>query len=299
MNAETLKGVLVVSRNPRADEDGVMPTVKEKLKKELQDVIPAQINHRLSPETLQLIRVLRHPKINVFGDVHREKLNTDNGLIVVMCSDCDRAFDSLFFVAGLYASRHNLVGRVFSWFKRLIMVLCWAYLRIHPRIHIFAWHGGPYRLVADSPMNKMGRAEHFTFRDEIIEAIALRHIYTIVLLGHCECGKAKKHEVGLEQATKDLMEVRKNILREYERLREQKTTDLARASSVPNPNELVPTIEVACITQVDYGKNEWWRRIRRRSYHTDAANWTRFLKLRSGKVAADRETQELLSTLFR
>lgn len=108
------------------------------------------------------IRRLRD--LNILTEVHADEIPTENGLILVSCSDKNRFHD-------IFSHLGSLCGE---------------------KIHAFAWHGGGLRLTADSPTNETSISFDRHALAEIRDAVnVVANTTTIVLLVHLPCGKAR------------------------------------------------------------------------------------------------------------
>ncbi|MEK7630840.1 MAG: hypothetical protein AAB417_02340 [Patescibacteria group bacterium] len=240
----------------------------------LAKLIPPQYCAHLPDADYRAIRFYRHPNVRVLDDVAHDQLELEKGVIVIMCPDGDRFLGGLLSIAGMFATKHRWSTRIASWMKRTSLLFIWAFLYIYPRMHVMSWHAGAHRLVRGSRTNIQGRATDKDLLAEIMDAIALKGIYQIVLFDHCSCLKLAKHKFTIDEQFHDLIVARDRIVAEYERVRTAEAVRLAENGELEKATSL-PRLKVTCMCQVDYGKKSgWWRRRKLRTYYLDPKQLT-------------------------
>jgi hypothetical protein len=142
--------------------------------------------------------ILSYRKFGILNDVVDHNLQTSNGIVMVVCPDCDRFFDKYNYKASLMNLRGNAED---------------------PRVHPLSTHAGALRLIPpdinltlDPPLNNPTRTRDLDLIDEIREALALKSIYEVALYMHWPCGKASACNINLGQALEILAASKKRFL---------------------------------------------------------------------------------------
>lgn len=130
--------------------------------------------------------ILSFRKFGILKDVVDHDLNTSNGVVMVVCPDCDRFFDKFNYKASLLALKGS---------------------KDDPRVHPLSTHAGALRLIPpdmnltlNPPLNNPMRTRDLDLIDEIREALALKNIYEVALYMHWPCGKASACNINLGKA---------------------------------------------------------------------------------------------------
>lgn len=141
-------------------------------------------------------------------NIEPDKMPQAKGLIALFCGDGDQSSD--------------LLNHLFSLQKTA---------RAVPRIHCLTCNGGPLRLSPQSPVDKDGISQKF-FADEIAAARTLKHIDTVVLVGHAPCGLAKLNKISVAETIEHYRAAKKYLKEKLVGPRtEPMTSVLARGSS--------------------------------------------------------------------
>lgn len=168
----------------------------------------------------KVIRALRER--DVLQDVQGHLLDQKDGIILISCADGDRFPDIFAFHTALQSEQ-----------------------RSDPRVHTFAWNGGPLRLAPASPTNKLERTTQIDLMEEVRDARAMKGIDTVALVAHWPCGKAGACKISLPESIRLAFAAK-------ERLKEENHG-----------------IRVALFLQVDYGD-------KMRTYFASRAKWLEF-----------------------
>lgn len=89
--------------------------------------------------------------------------------------------------------------------------------RLHvPRIRLFAWNGGVFRLT---PSLTSQKGDHATFLSEIVDAIRTEDLHGLSLYGHWPCVRASESHLNLLQAIEVLMMTKHSLKGQFPELK--------------------------------------------------------------------------------
>ena len=106
-----------------------------------------------------------------------------------------------------------------NWERRYDMVQHLAYLRgfsktEDPRVHLFAWHGGPVRLAPCSPTNGGFMSASRIFLREVSDTLMMTGFKEVMACGHWPCRKCIQHGLNVREAMRQLVAVKYLIEKE-------------------------------------------------------------------------------------
>ncbi len=136
-------------------------------------------------EDIRLIRILR--EANVLVDVHGHMLDAPNGIIPVVCPDCDQVDDIDGHIRKLLDESG---GRV--------------------RPHSLKLHGGGMLISAACPLDREFRIDEYLMK-HIGVARNLKEINTIILYVHAPCGAAQLEGLGVVEILYHVVEAKKRV----------------------------------------------------------------------------------------
>lgn len=173
---------------------------------------------RLTREDRETIREFRTR--GILQDVEAHRLDQKEGVILVTCGDGDRFFDIFNYQVRMQAGH-----------------------RVHPRIHLLSWNGGPLTLAENSPVNHIPGASD-VFLKHVEDAHRLKTIHSVALKAHAPCGAAYGASLSFRRVVELLFSAKYRV---------KKCTP--------------PGTTVACFLHVDYGD------MLRRTYYIDHKGW--------------------------
>jgi hypothetical protein len=115
-------------------------------------------------------------KFGVLQNVADHILDQKNGVILITCSDADQ-FDDVF--------RHQCGMQTTQ--------------REKPRIHTFAWHGGPLACAPCSRICGKRKHAHLIFLDQISDAHHMKEISVVASRAHAPCGAVRMNQIAIEE----------------------------------------------------------------------------------------------------
>lgn len=115
-------------------------------------------------------------KKGVLEEVGGHRLDLKCGVMSIICSDGDRAYDIFMHQAGIVREQCK-----------------------DPRIHVFADNGGPLLLLPNSPIIPKGSTRARDLMRSIDGGYSLKQIPTVALIGHVPCGMADLNKVSLDR----------------------------------------------------------------------------------------------------
>lgn len=142
--------------------------------------------------------ILACRRLGILKDVIDNDLKASNGVVMVVCPDCDRFFDKFNYKASLLALKGS---------------------KDDPRVHPLSTHAGALRLIPPEmnltlnlPLNNPTRTRDLDLIDEIREALTLKNIYEVALYMHWPCGKASACNISLLKAFEILSASKKRFV---------------------------------------------------------------------------------------
>lgn len=136
-------------------------------------------------EDVRLIRLLR--EANVLVDVDGHKLNAPNGVIPVVCPDCDQAAD-------IDGHVHKLLdesgGKI--------------------RLHSLKQHGGGMLISEACPLDREFNIDRYLLK-HIGIARSLKDINTIILYVHAPCGAAQLEGLNVVEILYHVVEAKRRV----------------------------------------------------------------------------------------
>ena len=161
----------------------------------------------------------------VLANIHDQRVNCSEGLILITCSDGDRFYDIYTYSTGMVAAQRQSDDDA------------------RPRIHVFAWHGGPLRVATlPTPVESPERNTHLIDPfEEIEQARRMKKIDTIGLVPHAPCGWAYSKEWDIIRVMQGCIAAKANI---------KMMDQLARER---DPNRTLPPVKVKMYPAIHWG----------------------------------------------
>lgn len=155
------------------------------------------VKRYLPPEVYADIITFRKKNILLDIDVHR--LDLDNGIVMFVCGDGDRFFETFGYKAKLLT-----IGDMAN----------------DPRIHVLAVNGGAIRLIESQydegtpPLNREGSTFSTDMVQETKDSLCLKKMRQVALRVHFPCGKSKLCNISPSQSLRYLALAKRRIMME-------------------------------------------------------------------------------------
>jgi hypothetical protein len=171
-------------------------------------------------DDLKYVRQLREAGVLQDGDGFR--LESPNGIIAVLCSDCDQREDIIKELEGVAEAG---VGR--------------------NRVHPFMNNGGAILLSPRPPIYERHSPDEFLL-EQIHDIMPEKEMGTIALVVHAPCAGAAKEDLSVVEIIDHMFRGKKRLKEIYPAVAEKKLHGRVVSKAKPG-------VKVACFIQVDYG----------------------------------------------